>query len=238
MDIEGVRAGEIIDEEVKNMSKKFVDIYSMTNDTNFGPHHDGELLTLACCMVKIRKKVGELWEKISNPMNNLEYWVVGRVASSLDSNKKNHLIYFMKVEDVMNFAEYSENYGLRGNGRKDNNYTFKKKKEDPFDPDNYEEIDENIKGHSPEHDIGKGKYVLLSEDYCYFDWRNNPYKEKLGEWDIPELEWVAPGKNGPFRRKFDFDGTEKIIAKLKKIKEESCHRYIPEGNGCGGCRNS
>ncbi len=224
------------------MVKKVVDVYNMTSDTNFGPHHDGDLLTLACCMVQIRRKVGDLWKSMSNPEKNLEYWIVGRVASSLNSKKKNHLIYFMKVDDVMIFDEYSDEFGLRGevNGRKDNLYRFNGDNDDYFDPKNYEKvIDEDIlPKHIPSHDIGKGKYVLLSENYCYFDWKNDPYSKILDEWGIPELKWIPSGKEGPFRRKYDFEDTEAIIEKLKEIKRENCQKFIPNkegGDGCGGC---
>ena len=218
------------------MIKKYVDIYNMTNDTNFGPHHDGGIITLACCMVDIRKKVGDLWNDLSHPKEDLEYWIVGRVASYLSSKKKNHLVYFMKVDDVINFAEYSRKYSLRTekNGRKDNIYKFNGNCGDELNPDDYDEL-YHVKNHSPKHDIGKGKYVLLSEDYCYFDWRNNPYDEKLGEWGFDELKWIPPGNKGPFRRKFRFNDTDEIIDKLKEIKKENCQRYVPDGEGCGGC---
>lgn len=216
------------------MTKKYVDIYNMTSDTNFGPHHDGELLSLACCMVYIRKKVGDLWTDLSNPEQNLEYWIVGRVASSLSSKKKNHLVYFMKVDDVMNFAEYSKEFELRkdGNGRKDNIYEVEDESGDCFDPNNFDKIIKDLPKHTPEHDIGKGRYVLLSRNYCYFDWRENPYKEKLGEWGISELEWHPPCHERAFRRKFNFEEKERIIKKIKKIKEKHCRRHIPNGNGC------
>jgi len=219
------------------MGKKFVDIYNITSDTNFGPHHDGELLTLACCMVDIRKKVGKLWNNLSNPKDELEYWIVGRVASSLNPDKKNHLIYFMKVDNVMNFAEYSKEFRLRkdGNGRKDNIYEIEDESCDYFDPSNFDKIIKDLPNHTPEHDIGKGKNVLLSKNYCYFDWKNDPYEEKLGEWGIPELEWIPPGNEGPFRRKYRFEETEDIIDKLKEIKERDCQKYKPNKGGNSRC---
>jgi len=220
------------------MTKKYVDIYNMTSDHNFGPYHDGDLLSLACCMVKIRKRVGKLWNSMENPEKNLEYWVVGRVASSLSSSKKNHLVYFMKVDNVLTFAEYGRKYETRknGNGRNDNIYEFDEGKTDEFEPSNYKVI-HSEPGHSPEHDIGKGKFVLLSEDYCYFDWRNNPYDEKLGRWGFDELKWVAPGKNGPFRRKYDFENTKKIIEKLENIKLDNCQKFEPNFNEDRRCGN-
>jgi len=221
------------------MSGKFVDIYTMTSDTNFGPHHDGELLTLASCMVDIRKRVGNLWNDLSNPERDLEYWIVGRVASSLSSKKKNHLIYFMMVDDVMNFAEYSKKFRFSNdeNGRKDNIYKFKEESDDCFEPNNFDKIIEDYPKHTADHDIGKGKYVLLSKNYCYFDWQNEPYEKKLDEWDIPELEWIPSENKGSFRRKYKFkdEKTQEIIEKLKSIKEENCKRYIPGRNGCGKC---
>ncbi len=220
--------------------EKVVDIYNLTSDKNFAPHHDGKLMSLACCMVNIRKHVGGLWFGRENPKEDLEYWVVGRVASTLKSEKRNWLIYFMKVEDVMSFDRYYREFGKN---RDDNLYKLTEScgcSEDNcchrLDPNCFEEVRDPPKDHSREHDIGKGQYVLISTDYCYYDWRNGRREVlSMEEWGIPELKWIPEGNKGPFYRKYSFKNPKIIIEKLKELKERNCERYLPDSEENNGC---
>lgn len=223
------------------MGKVFLDIYNLTSDTNFAPHHNSKIMSLACCMVKIRKRVGKLWFDRRNQEKGLEYWVVGRVGSGLDSEKKNWLIYFMMVEDVMSFDRYYREFGDKN--RDDTLYKFLGNcgcSEDDcghkLDYTCYEEVRKPPLGHSKKHDIGKGQYVLISSDYCYYGWRNGKRDLlSMDGWGIPELQWMPEGNKGPFYRKYNFKEPETIIEKLKELKERNCERYLPNSEDTNGC---
>lgn len=99
----------------------------------------------------------------------MNYWVIGRVGFKLDSSKKNWLVFFMRVTDVMSFDRYHKEF----RGRKDDLYDYRKKCiceddncEHRLNHENYHQHT-NHTGHTANHDIGKGHYVLLSHDYCY-----------------------------------------------------------------------
>lgn len=211
------------------MKRTYADVYNLTHDTNFAPYHDGEIMSLACCMVKLRKRVGELWFSMKDPVTDLNYWVVGRVAYKLSRSKKNTLIYFMRVTDVMSFDRYHREFP----GRKDELYKYIKKCNCDHDNCqhrlNYRSYRQHTRfcGHTANHDIGEGKYVLTSDDYCYYNWRDD--KEDLlymEDWGFPELKWIAEGKDGPFYQKYDFRHTEAIIEHLQDIKQRNCERYL------------
>lgn len=211
------------------MKTTYVDVYNLTHDTNFAPYHDGEIMSLACCMVKLRNHVGELWFSMETPAAGLNYWVVGRVAHKLCRSKKNWLIYFMRVTDIMSFDRYNREFP----GRKDELYKYNKKckcdNDSCYHRLNYHNYRQHttFHEHTASHDIGEGKYVLISDDYCYYNWRDG--KEGLlylEEWGIPELKWTAEGKHGPFYRKYDFMHTEEIIERLQAMKQQDCERYL------------
>ena len=74
--------------------------YKMKEATGFAPNYFGEILTLATCKAGVRQqaKTGE--------------WVAGFTSKSLNKDEvgKERLVYLMKVEKNIDFAEYWEKY--------------------------------------------------------------------------------------------------------------------------------
>ena len=149
----------------------------------------------------------------------------------------------MKVEDVMSFDCYYREFAA--SNRDDNLYKFTEScgcSEDNcchrLDSNCYEEVRNPPGGHSKEHDIGKGQYVLISTDYCYYDWRNKKSELlSMDEWGIPELQWISKGNKGPFRRKLNFRNPKIITEKLEELKERNCERYLPDSEENNGCQS-
>jgi hypothetical protein len=151
--------------------------YIVTHDTAFAPNPFWGVCTLACCKPKIRKSAGDHLK--ANPSKSI--WVVG--LSPKHNDEGNDIIYIMKVDAVMSFADY---YRTHPEKRPD----FEKKMviyksgdniyepEDssgfryrqlrslhslnPHDDDHWAQNPESI-----EHDLGGGQ-VLLSPKFVYF----------------------------------------------------------------------
>ena len=209
-----------------NVSKMtpVVDVYTMANDKNFAPYHNGKMMSLACCMVRIRNRVGKLWFANNG---KIVYWIMGRVGLSLYKSKRNYLIYFMKVTDVMNFNQYYHEHSYRPDALYKYNHSCKCGIDNcdcRLNASYYTPVRE-VKFHNAKHDIGKGHYVLTSNEYCYYDWINdNSNKLCLDEWGINELEWKGNSRSN-FRRKFNFNDTVSIIRKLEELKNSYCMKY-------------
>ncbi len=135
----------------------------------------------------------------------------------------------MRVTDVMSFDRYHREF----RGRNDDLYDFRNKCvcEDDcckhrLNHENYHQHT-NHPGHTADHDIANGHYVLLSHDYCYYNWREKGGKcLNLENWGIAELKWIPRNLKGPFYRKYSFKDKEGIIRKLENIKEQDCERHL------------
>jgi hypothetical protein len=217
------------------MRDKIVDVYPMTNIEGFAPCHQDNLCTLAICKPAIRKKAGNLFIKNNG---KIDYWIIGKAAKE-SQIQTNRLIYFMKVENVITFDEYYREMKYRD--RADCIYKMKDiikcNCKDPYcehrlNCKSYDFVNDKAKrnfqcngDHSPKTDIGPGQFVLLSKKFRYFGGKTNYDGELLlDNWSIPELFWKREGKNGPFRRQFDFREPNKIIDRLIMIKKDTKSR--------------
>jgi len=199
--------------------------YIITHDTGFAPNPFHGICTLACCKPRIRKDIGERFNKGEN--NSIEFWVVG--ISSMNRKKDGHkLVYMMKVTDKKTFKEYWE-------GTKGKNYKMKKPNYENKDGDNiYEPLKENpidysdvkqsekTNYHKEKEEINKdlrGKYVLISDDYYYFGRKSHSIKLKNKEL---KFLYQSNGKTKSFREKNNFSDNEiKIFSEfIEKISNE------------------
>jgi hypothetical protein len=163
----------------KNLSYRVDELYSyiLAHDGGFSPNPFWGVCTLACCKPKIRETVGNKLR--ANPRKQI--WIVGLSPKHYD--KGNDIVYIMRVDQAMTFAEYWFTHSeKRPNFEKgsiiykcgDNIYKPKDVKgfhfhqlqsmhSNPSDGCNlYTENQEAMN-----HDLG-GKYVLLSYSFVYF----------------------------------------------------------------------
>jgi len=156
--------------------------YVVKHDDGFAPNPFWGYCTLACCKPKIRKsaQVGD--------------WVVG--TGAVKNTGRDKLIFAMKVTEKLTFAQYSKDNRFKNkipsSGRNEllgDNIYYQDKDE--------KWIQRKALFHQTDKERGRdlsGKYVLVSDHYCYFG------KKAIA---TPE-EFKAVIKKGP-NHKCNFD---------------------------------
>lgn len=140
--------------------------YVITRDYGFAPNPFGGYCTLATCKPRIRKvaKVGD--------------WVIGTGSNSKKGNMGNRLIYTMKVEEIITFANYWNDSRFQDkkpvmNGSKrqkygDNIYYFDETENKFIQVNSHHSL---VNGDTNEINYKRdlsGKNVLISKYFWYF----------------------------------------------------------------------